>query len=286
MTLKERMFNELLSRKHPMEEWTDPNGTQVRAFKKFLDESKFKIVVALCIYNEEDTIYETLENCKKIADLDGIHILDGAWKNGLTEQSHTSSDKTSAEIMRWIKDTNNEYKVVIERNPEKTVFESESVKRNYQLDRIHELFGKSYIFVLDGDEKIRFNCGRDNIFLKEHLYHQWPRIVIIKTYSHNGLNGHIGARVIPSGYGIHYHTDKPMVVHSEDHRILCDYNFHYEPSVSKNETYDFDIMFLVNGWNTRAVERVRQKDDYSEWVWDTKREVKDCEYNTVVSTNQ
>ena len=46
------------------------------------DRFDFKIVVAICAYNDEDFIESTLHSCLDMVDLDAIHIMDGAWVNG------------------------------------------------------------------------------------------------------------------------------------------------------------------------------------------------------------
>jgi|FLOH01.1.fsa_nt_gi hypothetical protein len=273
--LKHRIHKEIALRKHPMQEWNESvDGKSVAIFKEYLDTSKFKVVVGLCIYNEEQFIRDTLQDCLKIQDLDAIHILDGAWVDGGT--SHLSTDKTHDIIVKWIID--NDVVVTVERKPDKTLWESESIKRNYQLDRIHQLHGPSYVLVHDGDELLKFNCGRENIFLKETLSPHYPKLITMKSYSYNGVNDQIGVRVIPTGFDIHYHTDKPMLLHNESCAILVDYNFHTEPYVDEDSCWPLDIMFYVNRWNSRDLERVKSKDSYCEKVWDDKRIVKNCEY--------
>jgi glycosyltransferase involved in cell wall biosynthesis len=276
MTLEERIHKEIGYRKHPMEEWSlekDPDA--VRDFKAFLDKSKYKVVVALCIYNEEQFIYETLDDCRKIADLDGIHILDGGWEHGGT--SPVSTDKTHAEITRWIVDNDNEITVTVERNPDNKLWASEGIKRNYQLKAIEKQWGDAYVVIHDGDENIEFNCGRKNIWLKEVLATVWPFTILCKSFSFNGVNDAVGVRVIPTGQGVHYHTDRPMIVHDHKCDIMCDYNFDKTVFIKQNATKSLPLIIFVNKWNTRILDRVKDKDKYAEYVFEP-RKPKDCEY--------
>lgn len=266
--------NEVTYRKHPLHEWdVDELDMEINRFKFAIQNSPFKVVVALCIYNEEQFIEQTLDDLIKIKDIDAIHILDGAWEGG--GDSTTSSDGTHSKIIQWI--TKNNMQVTVERQLDRNIFKSEGDKRNYQLQRIEKLYGQCYVIVHDGDEEMRFNCGKDQIFLKEQLAPHWPRTIIMKSYAYNGVNGHIGVRVIPTGQGVHYHTDKAMLVHDKNCNIICDYNFDKTSLIQSRETRDFDLLFFVNKWNIRNTKRAQEKDAYVEQVFSNK-EPKKCQY--------
>jgi glycosyltransferase involved in cell wall biosynthesis len=246
----------------------------VAEFREEQNSYDFKLVVAMCVYNEEQFLEEALNDCLKINDLDGIHILDGAWKLG--GNSMISTDKTADIIQGW-KEKHPEIKITYDHRTN-TIWNSEGEKRNFQLMSIEDIYGKSYIIVKDGDELFNFNCGKNSIWLKRELTTKYPAVGIAKSYAYNSDISAIGVRFIPSGQNIHYHTDKAMLVHDGKCNILCDYNMDGSAFVKNNKCFDFDQMFWVNHWNIRDHERQLAKDIYSTKVFDGKPYA-DCTYN-------
>jgi hypothetical protein len=248
---------EVLLTKHPLYDWGEEEfSNAVNDFKDTLDNCDFKLVVAMSVYNEEQFLESSVDNTIAcISDIDGIHILDGAWKVG--GDSPVSTDRTP-EIVDRLKEKYPNVQIVYE---SKDIWESEGDKRNYQLKRIEEIFGKSYIIVKDGDEFFKFTNGRDHIFLKIKLAQKYPAIGLINTYRYGGEKAGLGVRLIPSHTNLHYHTGKAMVLHDEKCNIMCDYN-HDNFFVINNKCFTFEGMIYVNHWNIRESNRQWAKEEY------------------------
>lgn len=248
--------------KHPLYDWGEEEfSNAVKDFKNTLDNCDFKLVVAMSVYNEEEFIESSINNTIScITDIDGIHILDGAWKLG--GDSPISTDGT-AEIVKRMKEKYPNVRIEYEC---KDIWESEGDKRNYQLKRIEEIFGKSYIIVKDGDELFKFANGKDSMFLKIKLAQSYPAIGLMNTYRYGGENAGLGVRLIPSHTNLHYHTGKAMVLHDEKCNILCDYN-HDNFFVVNNKCFTFEGMIYVNHWNIRNKNRQYDKEEYLKEVW-------------------
>jgi hypothetical protein len=61
-----------------------------RTWTKFIiPKDDMKIIIAHCIYDEEQYLEKCLEDDLKINDLDIIHILDGPWKLGFISTVET-----------------------------------------------------------------------------------------------------------------------------------------------------------------------------------------------------
>jgi hypothetical protein len=258
---------EVLLTKHPLYDWGEEEfSNAVNDFKDTLDNCDFKLVVAMSVYNEEQFLESSVDNTIAcISDIDGIHILDGAWKVG--GDSPVSTDRTP-EIVDRLKEKYPNVQIVYE---SKDIWESEGDKRNYQLKRIEEIFGKSYIIVKDGDEFFKFTNGRDHIFLKIKLAQKYPAIGLINTYRYGGEKAGLGVRLIPSHTNLHYHTGKAMVLHDEKCKIMCDYN-HDNFFVINNKCFTFEGMIYVNHWNIRESNRQWAKEEYLQKVYNGQEE--------------
>lgn len=260
--MNEDIEYEVLLTKHPLYDWGDEEfSNAVNDFKDTLNNCDFKLVVAMSVYNEEQFLESSVDNTIScISDIDGIHILDGAWKVG--GNSPISTDRTP-EIVDRLKEKYPNIQIVYE---SKDIWESEGDKRNYQLKRIEEIFGKSYIIVKDGDEFFKFTNGRDHIFLKIKLAQKYPAIGLINTYRYGGEKAGLGVRLIPSHTNLHYHTGKAMVLHDEKCKIMCDYN-HDNFFVINNKCFTFEGMIYVNQWNIRNNDRQWAKEEYLQKVY-------------------
>ena len=192
-----------------------------REYSNYTDDD-LKLVACHTMYNEEDNIRQTIINDLKIVDLDAIHILDGAWKHG--GKSPSSTDKSLSIIKEMQKAL--DIPIILESHPDGKYWESEGDKRNYQLDRVAELYpGKTYALIIDCDEELHSNNGRlDNFWFKGSLSKWYPDIALFTAYAHNSSLGGDTPRIIPVGKGIHYYTEKTMVLHDKDHNIIVDYN--------------------------------------------------------------
>ena len=149
-----RQFNEMVEKKR----------------KQFIiPREEMSVIIAHCIYNEEEFFEQVLYDDLKINDLDMIHILDGAWTH--TNGSIKSTDNTINIINKFkTKAEKIGVKVVYETHPENQIWSSEPEKRNYQFDSIRKLIPTpNYIIVKDGDEFFHHMSGRQNTWLKKDL---------------------------------------------------------------------------------------------------------------------
>lgn len=271
--IDDRVTEYIKSTKHPLYEWdVSELIEECTNFEVQQEEYDFKLIVAYCIYNEEDFLEESLNNCLEINDLDGIHILDGAWVGGGV--TPWSTDRT-LDIISKFKKNNPQIKVVCEDTKSNELWKSQGEKRSHQLNRIEKLWGKAYMIIKDGDETISFNSGRQNIWLKQELAGMFPAVGILKSYAWGKDTSMIGARFIPTGQGIHYHTDKSMIIHDENCNIICDYNID-KNFVKNNICWDYDKMFYINRWNIRNHDRQVVKDKYASTQTFGERELEEC----------
>ena len=270
----DKYLNAVLSSRHPLYDWTDKEIQEmVNDMKEEYENYEFKLVVAMTIYNEEQFLEEALNNCLVIQDLDGIHLLDGAWKGG--GSSASSTDNTSIIIENFQHD-HPEIQIVYEVPTD--VWDLQGTKRNYQLKRVEEIWGKSYIIIKDGDEVFAFTNGRADIWLKRELAGRIPAIGICKSYAYGSPISMIGARFIPSHCGIHYHTEKSMIIHDNNCDIVCDYNVDKNLVINRR-CFDFDQMIYINHWNIRDRERLKTKVKYAEEHVFTDKDIPPCKVN-------
>lgn len=223
-----------------------------------------KIIAALSVYEEEQFIYKTLESLLQIKDLTAIHILEGAWKGG--GDSARSRDKTVSEIERFMQSYTSPLRphVFLEHHPYNTFFENQSHKRNFQLQRIAEIVGSDdyYVFVVDGDEEIRFPNGLREIWLRELLNEKHPSVGMLKTYADNSDNGLWTARLLPFykyKSSVHYHTGQNMTIHDGNCKIISDYWTDLpKPGDGPGRSF-FDSFFIVNKYPLHTEQRLKQK---------------------------
>ena len=225
--------------------------------------NSIKLVIAYTIYNEEQYIGKSLEECFKINDIDAIHLLDGAWEMG--GDSINSTDKTKQIVLDFAKTS--PIPVIFEENPHERLWETESEKRNYQLKRIKEKFGtKCYALVRDGDEIIRSSTGRNNIWLKKDLVNWYPDIGLILTYAyHSDIVSMIGARIIPMGEGIHYYSERSMIIHDRNCDLLLNYNPNEGNKGNTERNFVYQSIFFVNLWNIRTSKRLDDKSQFADF---------------------
>lgn len=221
-----------------------------------------KLIIAHCVYNEEDFILECLENDLKIVDLDAIHILDGAWCNG-GKREPISTDRTFEIIKEFQKKT--DIPIYIESHPTNDFWSSEGEKRNYQLKQIEKLFPdkKAYAFIKDADEILLANNGRETYWLKGSLSGWYPDVALLTAYAYNSSVGGDGCRFIPLEFGIHYYTEKTMIIHDAVHNTIIDYNSDDNSKTNVNQIthqiFNFSSYRLINMWQKRSKERLKEK---------------------------
>jgi len=221
-----------------------------------------RTILTMCIYNEEEFLWDTLQNTvKTVKDLDAIHILDGAWKYGGT--SPNSSDKTDRIIETFAHACQSNYpELEIFFAHSSDIFESESAKRNHQLKLIDGIYGGEdyYAFVIDGDEEIRFPNGVVELWLRDYLKEQNNRCGLVTTYAYNQQKGGKILRFIPGNQGIHYHTGKSMCLHDKNCEMITDYT----PGIEwiNKQCFEVTDFFIMNKWNIRNKERQIEKDKF------------------------
>lgn len=218
-----------------------------------------KLVIAHCIYNDEDFIEKVLEDDLQMPDIDMIHVIDGAWEHG--GKSVNSTDRTKEIVEDFAK--RSPIPVVFVENKTGKLWKSESEKRNHQLDLIEKEFpnDKCYVFVKDGDEIIKNNNGRRLVWTKAVLAEAYPEVGLVRAYADGSKREGKTPRFIPTGQGIHYYTGKSMCIHNKSHNVLVDYNELGEPTVNLLDIKVFylDEIFIVNYWVMRNKERIKEK---------------------------
>ena len=223
---------------------------------------KMTFVIAHCIYNEVEYFQECLEDDLKMNDVDIIHIVDGAWK-GYEGGTAQSNDGTLEIIHNFKKKAEAVGILVI--YDSRGVWSHESVKRNYQLKAIDKIVKTPYyILVKDGDEFFHFLNGRQSLWLKRDMV-EWQKTQndagIISAYSYNSDIEMMGMRLFPSTNKLHYYTEKPMILHDENHKLVMDYNV---PTFKMNmdRVFKFASFILINRWNIRNKDRIQEKYGY------------------------
>jgi len=233
---------------------------------------KHRLIVAMCVYNEEQFIDKTIDSLlAKVKDVDVIEILDGAWKNG--GEFSRSTDKTEEIVNQVSLKHHNRCDIVFRATD--TIFENEAAKRNHQLEIIEDEYGyeKYSVLVFDADERVSFTTGQFEVWVKDYVG-DLPFIGCLKTYAYSSKKPMYIPRLFPGGHGIHYHNQRSMIVHTGDHSIGIDYNVVMQQrtfgpwfvgqslSLKIFEIKDF---FIVNYWPTRSKERILEKLAYNKF---------------------
>ena len=238
--------------------------------KFIVPKDKMQIIISHCIYNEEQFFEGVLYDDLKSNDLDVIHILDGAWNN--YDGGYQSNDNT-IEIINNFKDRVKEIgiKVIYEKHPENKIWESEPIKRNYQIKRIKELFGDKpyYNIVKDGDEIFHHLSGRQNSWLKKDLV-EWIKydqnIGLINCNAHYSDISLLTPRMFPSTRDLHYYTGKSMVIHDENHNIVSNYNPDVRNSGDPKLCFVYQSMMLINKFTIRNKQRQMDKIPFVKYI--------------------
>ena len=262
-TIDEKLKDEVLH--------SQGNYTLETVREKFIiPKNDMQLIISHCIYNEEQFFEGVLYDDLKINDLDAIHILDGAWKN--FEGGYQSNDNT-LEIINNFRDRAEKIgvKVIYEKHPENEIWESEPVKRNYQLKRIREIFGDKpyYNLVKDGDEFFHHLSGRQNSWLKKDLV-EWIKyeqnIGLINFNAYYSDISLLTPRLFPSTRNLHYYTGKSMVVHDENHNIISDYNPSVRNSGDPKLCFVYQSMMMINKFTIRNKQRQLDKIPFVDYI--------------------
>lgn len=248
--------------------------------KQFIvPKEQMQIVIAHCIYNEEQYFEECLNDDLKINDLDAIHILDGAWTH--TEGEYKSTDNTVKIIDKFRKE-NPSIQVIYETHPNKEKWFSEPVKRNYQFDQIRSIFGDNpfYILIKDGDEMFHHTSGRQNTWIKKDLV-EWIKyennIGLINSNAWYSDISLLTPRLFPSTRKCHYYTGKSMVIHDENHNIISDYNPKVRNSGDPKLCFVYQSTILINKFTIRNKARSDLKTEFVKFI-ESQDGTDACEY--------
>lgn len=246
-----------------------------------------RLIVAMCIYNEDAFIDKTIDSLlAKVRDVDVIEILDGAWKHG--GNSPVSTDKTVELINKCVTKYHNRCDIVY--RPATKIFENEAEKRNTQLEIIEETYGyEPYnVFVLDADERVMSASGIFEFWFKDHIGNL-PFIGCVKTFAHSSNKPMFVPRFFPGNLGIHYHNHRSMIVHTGDHSINIDYNlavqqdtfgdWHKGIDINRQDIYQLKEFFIVNFYPKRDRDRMLSKMTYNKFQMEVEQQGNpDCDY--------
>ncbi|MGH7900139.1 MAG: hypothetical protein ACRENZ_00210 [Thermodesulfobacteriota bacterium] len=216
-----------------------------------------RLIINTVVVNEEETITTFLNNLRKIRDIWAVNILDGFWKQELNPTLN-STDRTKEIVQEWVSKHHVPFEVnYIESDH---IWRTESEKRNYLLKLTHEKYGKCWIFVIDADETVKFPSGLVAVTLLPDIENQeYPGV--LPCYAYNSVLVFPTVRLIPSGEGYHYHTERAMLVHDKDCNVVVDYN--PNSFFQARKTFELKGMFLVNYWTLRKKSRQFTKVHYA-----------------------
>ena len=209
-----------------------------------------RLIINTVVANEEETIVNFLNNIRKIRDVWAVNILDGFWKQELNPFIK-SIDKTKERVEEWAK----KHSVPFEINYYESdhIWRTESEKRNHLFKLTLEKYNKCWIFVIDADESVKFPNGLVAVtLLPDLIEHEYPGI--ITCYAYNSVLEFPTVRLIPSGEGYHYHTERAMLLHDKDCNVVVDYNPNCYYRARK--TFDLKGIIMVNFWTLRK--KIRQ----------------------------
>lgn len=249
------------------------------------------LVIAHCIYNEAQFFRETLMDDLKINDVDIIHIMDGSWRH--FDGTAQSNDGTIQIIEQFKQEAEKVgIKVIYESHPEGKIWESESEKRNYQFERIHQIVGNTphYIMVKDGDETIHFLSGKKRAWMKMSLlkiYMDSPvKLGMINVNTWFFDSNLTTPRLFPSNEPYHYHTERSMTIHDGKCNLICDYN----PTImniDKKKCFVIPDFIFINKLNIRQLERQSAKLPHVRHLEKQARSNEACKFNSsLASTSQ
>ena len=254
------------------------NEKIVEKQNKFLvPKNEMKIIISHCIYNEDQFFQGCLFDDLKINDLDAIHILDGAWgeqPNG----NYQSTDKTLEIITDFIARAKEiGIEVIYDKHPKNQIWESEPIKRNYQLNRIRELFGNNlyYNILKDGDEFFHHLSGRQNTWLKKDFI-EWIKfpnnigLMVTNAYYSDNI-GYSDLqmstpRFLPSTKKLHYYTGKSMMFCDEFHNIVSDFNPRVKQPGSPSLFFNYTSMMIINKFTIRNHQRQKDKKPFVDFI--------------------
>ncbi|MHA2092850.1 MAG: glycosyltransferase family A protein [Candidatus Kariarchaeaceae archaeon] len=233
-----------------------------------IPREKMTFVIAHCIYNEVEYFKDCLEDDLKFNDVDVIHIMDGAWEHysGGTPESNDGTLEIISEFRKKAKAIGIE--VIYESKDladNGGIWRNQGEKRNSQLKAIDDIIDEPYyILIKDGDEFVHFLNGRQSIWIKRDMV-EWQKtsndVGILRTNSFNSDIDLWGARFLPSTNKVHYYSEKPMIIHDTEHKVVMNYNTNGF-GINNSRCFKFASLMFINHWNKRNFDRVVKKEGY------------------------
>lgn len=234
-------------------------------------------MAAVVVYNEETFIEEAIKNLFKIWDLDSIEILDGAWEQG--GRSPISTDRTK-EIVSKLANTSH---IPINFTENQDFWESEPVKRNWQLQQIEKKYGSdTWVFWFDGDEEIHFHTGITNIKLRPILCNK-KTPGIVNTFGFGFSIPYPGPRFIKLGQGLHFYSEMANHLHDANCKTIMNWAIYKQVQ----PCWFMPDFFIVNHWMYRNGIRIEDKINYYKFQCEEFERTKNypaCKYNNSIIT--
>ena len=89
------------------------------------------------------------------------------------------------------------------------------------------------------------------------------------------------------GQGIHYYSERTMVIHDENCDLLINYNPDEGHKGNPKKVFMFSSIFFVNLWNIRNKKRLQEKDKYIEFRSTQRNNTENCKFkNTLEIENK
>lgn len=225
-----------------------------------------KLIVASCIYNEEQFIMDMINSLKLIQDIDAIHIHDGPWRRG-GDFKGKSTDNTAEIITKYQRENNLQEFIYFTERTLPTPWDSEPNKRNHQLDMISHWYSPQdddvYILWIDGDEE--FVTDGKPIKLKPYL-HQLADYYTMESGPKGELDlpndpMHTQVRIFKANRGIHWHTEKPNCLHDAQCNVISDHDYGIIPENAIKLPFE-----IMNKWLLRDEKRQKEKEVYFSFI--------------------
>lgn len=217
-----------------------------------------RLVVAMSVREEAQFLPRTFESLKKLEGVDAIYVMDGSYMKGYHKISD-SQDGTKAVCMAY----KPQFKEFYFRPAMGRFYESQSEKRNLLFDWIESFDSDQqlWIFVLDGDEEIKWNDAFFN--LKDYLKTCKDDLVFMQTNPASSRNHPLensGVRIFRGHQGIRWDPEHTMRYINSKGEVLADYspNMHL---ICTPHHFLNDI-WIKNNWNEKPTWRIKEKQNF------------------------
>jgi len=216
-----------------------------------------RVIAAICVWNEEQFIRNCIENImQKIKNIYAIEILDGAWLPYASDNPN-STDNTKAIVLE-LKEKYKHLCNIFWNEPIAKPFESESAKRNTQLETIEKNYQDYAVFVIDADETIQAATGQQHFELASYIEDP-QRIGCVKAFAFGSKIHGWTPRLFRGSAKIHYHTKRTMEVHGTNCKPRIAYDPESQPMIQDlfyhPTVVEITDFFLVNQYVKRDIDR-------------------------------